>query len=299
MTTKTRTTDRVRNAECGVRSVGGKPSRTFPLRNVSPASEFSRKEVAANKPDEAGKEQNIDNQDSAFRIPHSAFRIPHSEGGMTMLAVMAFMAVFAIGLLAVAPSVQVEVQREKELESIRRGEEIADAIRQYIIHHRGARLPQSLDDLVEGLPFGTKKRQILRASATTDPLSPDGKWRLIGPDPKIIASFAKKVQLYNNGLLPSSPDPVNYFDKYTVSLANVLNTDTEGETEDPEDEDFSADTGNKPFIGVASQSRSKSVLAYYGIENHSKWIFTPLFRGNGMSNIRTGRGLAPPPVRGF
>ena len=288
MTTKTRTTERVRNAECGVRNLGGNPTRTFSFRNVSPAS----------------KGPNIDNPHSAFCTPHSALRTPHlqghkSERGMTMLAVMAFMAVFAIGLLAVAPSVHVEVQREKELESIRRGEEIADAIRQYIIHHRGARLPQSLDDLVEGLPFGTKKRQILRASATTDPLSPDGKWRLIGPDPKIIASFAKKVQAYNNGLLPSSPDPVNYFDKYTVSLANVLNTDSEGENEESEDEDFSGTTDSGPFIGVASQSRSKSVLAYYGIENHSKWIFTPLFRGNGMSNIRTGRGFPPPPVRGF
>ncbi len=40
-------------------------------------------------------------------------------------------------------------------------------------------------------------------------------------------------------------------------------------------------TDKTPFIGVASQSRSTSVIAYYGIENHSKWIFTPLFRGSG------------------
>ena len=231
-------------------------------------------------------------------IPKSKSRNPKSEAGMTMLAVMAFMAVFAIALLAVAPSVQQDVQREKELESIRRGEEIADAIRQYVIHYQGAKLPSSLDDLLEGLPNGTKKRQILRASAVTDPLSVDGKWRLITADPKVIASFAKKVQVYNNGLLPSSPEPTRYFDRYTVSLANVINTDSESETEDPEDEDFTVVTDNTPFIGVASQSRSKSVLAYYGIENHSKWIFTPLFRGNGNSSTRTGRAPAPP-VRGF
>ena len=52
---------------------------------------------------------------------------------MTLIAVMAIMVLFAIALLAAAPSVQLEVQREKELESIRRGEEIADAIRQYFI----------------------------------------------------------------------------------------------------------------------------------------------------------------------
>lgn len=213
-----------------------------------------------------------------------------SESGMTMLAVMAFMAVFAIALLAVAPSVQIEVQREKELESIRRGEEIANAIQQYIVHYNAAnngnKLPQSIDDLLEGLPFGTQKRQILRPSAATDPLSADGKWRLIAPDPQVIASFAKKVQVYNNGLLPSSPQPTRLFDKYTVSLANIINTESESEIEEAEDEDFSVVTDNTPFIGVASQSRSKSVLAYYGIENHSKWIFTPLFRGDGVSSTR-------------
>ncbi len=204
---------------------------------------------------------------------------------MTLLAVMAFMAVFAVALLAVAPSVQIDVQREKELESIRRGEEIANAIKEYMIFNRGTKLPSSLDDLLEGLPQGTKKRQILRRSATTDPLSEDGKWRLIGPDPKVIAAFAKRVQAYNNGQLPLS-DPKEILDKYAVSLANVLNTETEGEADDAEDEVFSVVTDNNPFIGVASQSRSKSVLAYYGVENHSKWIFTPLFRGNGASSIR-------------
>ena len=211
---------------------------------------------------------------------------PKSEAGMTLLAVMGFMAIFAIALLAVAPSVQQDVQREKELESIRRGEEIADAIRQYIIANRGTKLPESLDDLLEGLPQGTKKRQILRPSAASDPLSPDGKWRLVPPSPDVIAAFAKRVQAYNNGLLPSSPEPTQYFDKYSISLANVLNTDSPGEAEDPDDKDFEVVTEGQQFIGVASQSRSKSVIAYYGIENHSKWIFTPLFRGNGVSVSR-------------
>ena len=91
------------------------------------------------------------------------FRDRRSESGMTIIAVMAIMVLFAIALLAAAPSVQLEVQREKELESIRRGEEIADAIRQYVIFYNGAKLPQSIDDLLEGLPQGTKKRTILRA----------------------------------------------------------------------------------------------------------------------------------------
>jgi type II secretory pathway pseudopilin PulG len=216
-----------------------------------------------------------------------------SESGMTLIAVMAVMVLFAIALLAAAPSVQLEVQREKELESIRRGEEIADAIRQYVIFYNGTKLPQSIDDLLEGLPQGTKKRMILRASDATDPLSADGKWRLIKADPKIIAAFAKRVQTYNHGLLPPNPTPI--LDRYSLVLVNTLNTGTE-DTDDSEDDlDTEVQTDNVPFIGVASQSHSNSVLAYYGIENHYKWIFTPLFRGGGGSGFSRGNSGPPPP----
>lgn len=209
------------------------------------------------------------------------------ERGMTLFAVMAIMVVFAVGLLAVAPAVQQEVQREKELEAVRRGEEIADAIRQYVEFYRGAKLPNSMDDLLEGLPYGTKKRQILRASAAVDPLSEDGKWRLIKADVDSIGGFARRVQNYNGGILPANPNP-QIFDRFAIVLVNSLNTDLD--SDDEGDDSFYVLTENTPFIGVASQSRSKSVIAYYGIENHSKWIFTPLFRGTGMSSFAPPRG---------
>lgn len=212
------------------------------------------------------------------------------EAGMTLLAVMGMMVVLAVALLAVAPSVQQEVQREKELEAIRRGEEIAEAIRQYVEFYRGAKLPSSIDDLLEGLPQGTRKRQILRLSAATDPLSQDGKWRLIPAEPKIIAAFAKRVQDYNNGLLPSNS--TRALDKYSVLIVNSLNTDNPEEAAAPADDEFEIVTDNTPFIGVASQSKNKSVVAYYGIENHSKWIFTPLFRGSGVNRLAPRGGLS-------
>lgn len=211
---------------------------------------------------------------------------------MTLFAVMAIMAVFAIALLAVAPTVQQEVQREKELEAIRRGEEVAEAIRRYVTHYQGAKLPTSMDDLLEGLPQGTKKTQILRASAAVDPMSEDGRWRLIKADIDSIGGFARRVQNFNGGLLPSNPEPRQNFDRYSLVLVNSLNTELDSDNE-AEDDDFEILTENTPFIGVASQSRSKSVIAYYGIENHSKWIFTPLFRGTGRNSFVPGR-VRPP-----
>jgi type II secretory pathway pseudopilin PulG len=217
-----------------------------------------------------------------------------NENGMTLFAVMAIMAVFAVALLAVAPTVQQEVQREKELEAIRRGEEIAEAIRQYVEFYRGAKLPNSMDDLLEGLPQGTKKRQILRASAAVDPLSEDGKWRLIKAEVNSIGGFARRVQNYNGGVLPSNPSQL--FDRYAIILVNSLRTNLD--SDDEGDDNFEVVTDNTPFIGVASQDRGKSVIAYYGIENHSNWIFTPLFRGSGNSGTlpptRRPSGQPPP-----
>jgi type II secretory pathway pseudopilin PulG len=220
---------------------------------------------------------------------------------MTLMAVMAVMVVFAIALLAVAPTVQQEVQREKELESIRRGEEVAQAIRQYVEFYRGAKLPDSMDDLIEGLPHGTKKRQILRASAAIDPLSEDGKWRLIKADVESLGGFARSVQNYNGGVLP--PNPSQMFDRYAIVLVSSGYTDLDSDDDPDEVSSFDVLTDNTPFIGVASQSRSRSVLNYYGISNHSKWIFTPLFRGTpgnntggGATRGNQGGGAAPPPA---
>ncbi len=198
---------------------------------------------------------------------------------MTLVAVLAMMVVFAIVLLAIAPSVQQAVQREKELEAIRRGEEVAEAIRQYVEFYQGQKLPDSIDELLEGLPAGTKKRQILRQSAAIDPLSDDGKWRLIKPDSPAFINFGRRVQIFNNGLLPTTPS--RYLNRYAIILANVVNNKSEDDLTKPDESEYEVSTSNTPFIGVASQSKRRSMLTYYGIENHSKWLFTPMFRGSG------------------
>ena len=210
-----------------------------------------------------------------------------AEAGLSLIAVMAVMTLFAIGLLAIAPTIQQGVQREKELESIRRGEEVAEAIRQYMLVNNG-RLPDSMEKLLEGIPQGTKKRQILRPSAAIDPLSEDGKWRLIEFSGKAFVNFGRRVQIYNNGLLPSNPEPKRMFDPFAFGLVNTIDTKNDEDLEQDSDEEFEVKTDKTPFIGVASQSRSRSIIAYYGIENHSKWIFTPMFRGTGTSNNNGG-----------
>ena len=231
--------------------------------------------------------------------PKSEIRNPKAEAGFSLIAILAVMTIFAIALLAVAPTVQIEVQREKELEAIRRGEEIAEAIRQYLIYQRGAKYPDSMDELLEGLPDGTKKRMILRPSAAVDPLSEDGKWKLV-PINK-MATFTRRVQNYNNGVLPSSENiPRNVLNQLGIIVTSIeLGTEDDIEAPASETDQDTFTTENTPFIGVVSQSESKSVLNYYGIGNHSKWVFTPLFRGSGTGNFggqaNTSPPVSPPP----
>src|SRR6476620_3654039 len=97
-----------------------------------------------------------------------------SEGGYTLVALLAMMTVLALFAMAVAPSVQQQAVREREQEAIFRGEQVADAIRDYYRYrstlNRGGgdqALPTSMDQLLEGIPVpgGSKNRQILRPSA--------------------------------------------------------------------------------------------------------------------------------------
>lgn len=206
---------------------------------------------------------------------------PNPQSGMSLITILAAMTLFSIALLAAAPSVMTAVQRERELEAIRRGEEIADAIREYVNFHQGQKLPDSIDELLEGLPAGTKKRQILRPSAAVDPLSEDGKWRLISPTSKAFLNFGGRVQKFNSGLLPATPN--QYLNRYAVVLASAQGVGDDDDLQSADESEYEVSTSNTPFIGVASQSMDRSVVTYYGIENHSKWIFTPMFRGVGSS----------------
>ena len=106
-----------------------------------------------------------------------------SEGGFTLVALLAVMSLLVLFALAAAENVRQQSQREREKEAIFRGEQVSDAIRSYY-RYRGAQgvnsLPTSMDQLLEGIPKGTKKLQILRVSASRDPLSSSGEWSVNG-----------------------------------------------------------------------------------------------------------------------
>jgi type II secretory pathway pseudopilin PulG len=203
--------------------------------------------------------------------------------GYALVALLALMTLLALFAAAAAVSVRQQAQREREKEAIFRGEQVAEAIRAYYKYrasqgvHLDPALPTSVDQLLEGIPVGSKKRQILRASAARDPLSSSGEWRLIRARSQALVEFQRSVIVYAGNLPPTSVDrEVIELQGFAIpQMTAVVNPDSTESA--PGGEDLSADSTG-PFLGVASRSRNNSVLYYYGIGRHDQWIFTPLFR---------------------
>jgi type II secretory pathway pseudopilin PulG len=190
------------------------------------------------------------------------------------------MTVLALFALAAAPSIRQQAQREREIETIFRGEEVADAIRIYYSYQQSkvgigdAALPTSIDQLLEGIPRGTKKIQILRASAARDPLSESAEWNLVRPRSSQLTDFTRDIMLFAGNIRPTTNDPDL---KQAEQLMAPLVVPTLG-IASSSSSSSGDDSSSGPFIGVAPDSKNKSIINYYGIDRHDGWIFTPLFR---------------------
>lgn len=209
-----------------------------------------------------------------------------SEAGYTLVAMLALMTVVALFAMAIAPRVQQQGQREREREAIFRGEQVADAIRDFYIYRFNVlripgeqALPSSMDQLLEGLPVigGSKNRMILRPSAARDPLTREAEWRFIGPRTNSLIELQQSILFYTGSTVPVPPG--REMQALQQLAAPVFVVGANLKDRDPSSSSSAGDeVSGGPFVGVASRSKKASVLTYYGIEREDQWIFTPLFR---------------------
>jgi type II secretory pathway pseudopilin PulG len=211
------------------------------------------------------------------RMNHKSPQTP-GESGYALVALLAVMSLLALFAMAAASNVRQQSQREREKEAIFRGEQVADAIRSYYRFKGGQgvnSLPTSMDQLLEGIPRGTKKLQILRVEAAQDPLSRTGEWKLVGPTSQDFAHFVSSLTVYAGGVPPTPKRDFGALAGLIPRMMDVLNTESSGTAPGGDDTSASADG---PFLGVASRSQRNAVITFYGIDRHDEWIFTPLFR---------------------
>lgn len=208
------------------------------------------------------------------------------QPGYALVSLLALMTLLALVALAAAPRLSHQAQREREKEAIFRGEQVADAIRDYYLNRVNTlkivgdqALPTSMDQLLEGIPVtgGAKKRQILRVSAARDPLSRSGEWRFVRPRSQELNEFQRGVMVYAGNVLPVPQHPqIAELQRFAATpLTGLINT---GSRESAPGGETSSLDSTGPFVGVASRSQNNSIIYYYGIDRHDQWIFTPLFR---------------------
>ena len=209
----------------------------------------------------------------------------NKESGYALVALLAVMALMALAMLSAAPNLKKQQQREMELETIARGEHLADAIGQFIACRR--RPPTSLEELAkEGCPAnGAKRRYLTRVSDMKDPLAPtsededESNWRLVQPQSREVINFSRAIAEFAGGQTPRhNLYPIMaQFAPVTVQTVRGLDGDKDTGSDSDGDSSISGDYKG-PFIGVSSRSKRESIIAYYGIEKHSRWIFTPAYR---------------------
>jgi type II secretory pathway pseudopilin PulG len=213
--------------------------------------------------------------------PHAKQERGSRERGYALIALLAVMTLLMIAVMTAAPSIRQQARRERELEAIARGEEVAEAIRMYITMNPTKQPPNSMDELLEGVtpPGRTKKVKVLRASAARDPLSESGEWRTVKLRDEALVRFVRDISEYAEGRTPTATN-----DPSLTALAGQLPqltglvTGLGGSELGSEGGEDGSLSGNGPFIGVASRSRRDSIVTYYGIERHDRWVFTPFYR---------------------
>jgi type II secretory pathway pseudopilin PulG len=204
------------------------------------------------------------------------------ERGYALVALLALMTVLMIMMMGAAPSIRQQVRRDVELEAIARGEEVAEAIRMYRRIHPTQQWPNSMDELLDGVaPAGrTKKVKVLRASAARDPLSTSGEWRTVKVNDPAFLRFVKDVTEYNEGRPPvANPRGDPALNGVNLPSVTSLITGLGGGSSDDDGggEDTSLSSSGA-FVGVVSRSKRDSIVTYYGIDRHNRWVFTPFYR---------------------
>ena len=210
---------------------------------------------------------------------HSKDERGSHERGYALIALLALMTLLMIAMMAAAPSLRHQSRRELELEAIARGEEVAEAIRMYIAINPTHQPPNSMEELLDGVtPAGrTKKVKVLRASAARDPLSESGEWRTVKLRDEVLVRFIRDISEYADGRTPTATnDPSLQPLAQQLPQLTGLVTGLGGSSGEGGEEGSLSTSG--PFIGVTSRSRRDSIVTYYGIERHDRWVFTPFFR---------------------
>jgi len=166
-----------------------------------------------------------------------------SQSGFSMPAVLAMVAIMTFALMLAMPSWRYIVKDDKEQELIFRGKQISAAIARFQ-RKNGNALPTSFDQLVKG--------KFLR-HAYKDPLTKEGRWRLVRPGEVLPGRPGGPGGLPGG---PGRPTPTP-----TPAPTPVFGGNS------------GAPVG--PIAGVVSLSKDTGLRLVNGNPAYNQWVFAP------------------------
>lgn len=166
------------------------------------------------------------------------------EAGYSMVALIAMLAIMSFALMLAVPSWRYLAQDDKEQELIFRGRQISNAVARFQRKNANA-LPASFDQLVQG--------KYLR-KAYKDPLTKDGKWRILRPGEGAVPPPGTPPGGPPGGPGRPSPSP-------SPAPTPIFGGNTGGQA--------------GPIAGVASLSTEKGLRIVNGTTSYNRWMFAP------------------------
>src|SRR5882672_7621340 len=212
----------------------------------------------------------------------------NGERGYVLVGMIAVMMFALILTTAAAPTLQREMQREKEEEMLWRGQQVVVAITRYR-GFRGGAFPTSLKELVEGVndPVG-RKIHLMRPSAICDPMTPcegETNWRTVNPGDPLTKELLEAIIIsQEKNRLPINPQGIQELARIaqvgTVTLpGQAADTQLDGVIGRPENQEGGSASGDNeqgaPIVGVVSRKSGKMFRSYYGIEEYDHALFFP------------------------
>ncbi len=201
--------------------------------------------------------------------PHASRLTPHGSEGYTLVAIVIGMAILAILIMGVAPSVSMIMKREREQELLFRGKQYARAIA--LFQKRYGRFPNELKELYENRPRTIRK-------LWKEPICRCPDWHVIyqnSPDMLPAGGASGTVQ---------------------GGLGKPLPTPTPGV--------FGSAGGTKavgPIVGVRSDVHEEALTEWRGQKYYDQWRFlmgdADREAGPGIGASGGGPGIGPLPTR--
>ena len=179
------------------------------------------------------------------------------EKGYALLLVVFLAAILLISLAVAVPPALHEGTREREEELIFRGQQYQRAIG--LFYKKYGRYPNTIDELLR-----TNDRGFLRKEFP-DPMTKDGKWRIIGLGPAgaLVGSGQNPLGPGSGPATPTGPGT-------TAPQPPSRETRGRGETGG---RPSSGGQPAYPIAGVVSKSTKPSIRVYNGSSGYANWEF--------------------------